>query len=73
MCHFETNFPKNQTLKDQIIKNLHELISDRLVQIHENKMSVPEKGIPFIRNICMAFDTYLSENNQDKPLFSKTI
>ncbi len=73
MCHFETTFPKDEALKNQIIQNLQELIADNLVQIDENKISVPENGIPFIRNICMAFDTYLATNKTEKQLFSKTI
>lgn len=77
MCHFETKIDPESLGVDRvnrIIANLHELISDGLVVIEEDKITLTEEGIPFVRNVCMALDEDLIgiEPNPEK-LFSKTI
>ncbi len=74
MCHFETNINEisDDSVKQKIIDDLSELESDGLVIISKDVVSVPERGIPFVRNICMCFDQYLSERTTTN-LFSKTI
>ena len=54
-------------------KRLAELIRDDLVCWHEKSVSVTSKGLPFIRNVCMAFDIDLLDYNYNKPIFSTTI
>jgi hypothetical protein len=54
--------------------SLNEMVSDELIRELPYGFQLTEKGIPFVRNACMAFDTYLHEAGQsEKPLFSKTI
>lgn len=74
MCHFETNLSaiSDGSIKNKIIEDLSELESDNLVLINKDSVIVPEPGIPFVRNICMCFDQYLSERTTTN-LFSKTI
>lgn len=77
MCHFETEIqPQNETwnaIYSGIKHRLNDLESDELFIWEGNKLMVTEKGAPFVRNICMAFDLDLVENQQKEKLFSKTI
>ena len=76
MCHFETIIEDNSivtTLFQAIQVRLKEMISDKLVTIEGNCVKITEKGIPFVRNCCMAFDQDLNKNELKENLFSKTI
>ena len=76
MCHFEMNWSDNasEKLKSDIRTRLNEMVSDELIQALPSGFQLTEKGIPFVRNACMAFDSYLHEaGRSEKPLFSKTI
>ena len=76
MCHFETRFD-NQDLQfpelNQSIERLKELEKDGLVHIKNNIITIPEKGRPFVRNICMAFDLRLIRNKPTTQVFSSTV
>ncbi len=76
MCHFETswqdenkNFPE---LPDTLLK-LKEMEDDGLLTINSNGLTVTEKGKPFVRNICMAFDLRLLRKKPESQLFSMTV
>ena len=76
MCKFETKLKSTSEyiiLHKEIKTQLVELIADGLVAIEKNKVSVTLKGIPFVRNVCMAFDQNLSTDQPTARLFSKTI
>lgn len=76
MCHFETEFnseSKNVKLHSDIKNRLKEMVEDGLVRIDGNKVTITEKGIPFVRNCCMAFDQDLADSIERKNMFSKTI
>lgn len=76
MCHFESDFSGLEAAEIERIKaRLVEPIADELMAITGNKIKVFEKGKPYVRNICMAFDIQLHENapNDGKPIFSKTV
>lgn len=68
MCRFETALPSDHS----IIKKLEPLLEDGLIRISDQQVIVTEKGKPFVRNCCMAFDPYL-ETPGSKPTFSMTI
>jgi oxygen-independent coproporphyrinogen-3 oxidase len=73
MCHFETEIMPGSVIHfGEIIQRLFPMIEDGLVAIEDNSIRVTEKGIPFVRNCCMAFDAYL-KNPISKPTFSLTI
>lgn len=76
MCHFKTSWLQPEMtfneLPDVLIK-LQELEQDGLIEFERKQMTVTEKGKPFIRNICMAFDLLLQRKKPDTQLFSMTI
>lgn len=76
MCHFETNWNDTslyiEELKDIVFK-LHEMESDGLVQFEKQGLKITEKGRPFVRNVCMAFDVLLQRKQPSTRLFSMTV
>ncbi|WP_282164496.1 oxygen-independent coproporphyrinogen III oxidase [Cellulophaga baltica] len=76
MCKFETVFTAKeiQDLELRIsFDKLAEMQADDLLQMDAGKITVLEKGRPFIRNICMAFDMHLQRKAPETRLFSMTI
>ena len=75
MCHFETNWDNGLYFEEiyDVLENLEEMIVDGLVDITNTCLKVTEKGKPFVRNICMAFDLRLKRNIPNKQVFSLTI
>lgn len=76
MCHFETDWKDNDMFHpfiEDALENLKEIEEDGLLEIQDKKLIVTEKGKPFVRNICMAFDARLIRNKPSTQLFSMTI
>ncbi len=73
MCNFETEFEGDSQQFIQIKNELKELESDGLVEIADKKVKVTEAGIPFVRNVCMAFDLKLHQTRPREKLFSQTV
>lgn len=75
MCRFRTSwdFEEDFPSKTEILERLEEPAKDGLVQINANSIEITEKGKPFVRNICMAFDLLLHRKLPDKRIFSMTI
>lgn len=76
MCQFETNWSDSNTQfpeLPEVIDSLYEMQQDGLIELQENKLIVTEKGKPFVRNICMAFDLHLKRKAPERQLFSMTI
>lgn len=76
MCQFATSwnlesekFPE----LEEVLESLKEMEKDELLYINNNQLVVTEKGKPFVRNICMAFDLRLKRNAPQTQLFSMTI
>lgn len=76
MCRFTTSwknegdyFPELPMVKDK----LQEMERDGIVEFGIDDLKVTEKGQPFIRNICMAFDVLLHRKEPETRLFSMTI
>ncbi|MCB0803591.1 MAG: oxygen-independent coproporphyrinogen III oxidase [Flavobacteriales bacterium] len=76
MCHYETEWnskdKQHQSVLDALPR-LHEIEADGFIEISHNRLTVTEKGKPFVRNICMAFDAKLMRNKPSTQLFSMTI
>ncbi|MBC3847188.1 oxygen-independent coproporphyrinogen III oxidase [Winogradskyella echinorum] len=76
MCHFKTTWHTKATtfseLPEVLIK-LKEFEHDGLLKFKQKQLIVTEKGKPFIRNICMAFDLLLQRKKPNTQLFSMTI
>lgn len=75
-----TQFYTSWSLDDGMFVELNDCIEslktfeeDGLLALGKNSIEVFEKGKPFIRNICMAFDLKLLRNAPDRQLFSMTI
>jgi len=75
MCNLKANWTENnfEEIILSALNSLEMMEHDNLIKRYERKVIVTEKGRPFIRNICMAFDAYLNRSKLDNQLFSKTV
>lgn len=76
MCQFTTSWDeKHLYFKElpEVLSHLTEMENDGLLVIQNNAITVTEKGKPFVRNICMAFDLRLQRNAPQTQLFSMTV
>ena len=76
MCQFETSWNDSQMQFKElpmILNQLKVMEHDGLIEIKEHKISITEKGKPFVRNVCMAFDLHLMRKAPETKLFSMTI
>ncbi len=76
MVRFETSWAENEDRFPDLgwtIAQLTEMESDGLLELTEDHLKVTEKGKPFIRNICMAFDVLLHRKAPETRLFSMTV
>ena len=72
MCQFETtwNFEEDIRLNEELLKEIEE---DGLIGIDHAGIQIFEEGKPFVRNVCMAFDSYLQQKNPQGERFSMTV
>ncbi|WP_366187395.1 oxygen-independent coproporphyrinogen III oxidase [Flavobacterium ovatum] len=76
MCQFTTSWATEADYFNEIpeiLSQLDEMEKDGLIQIHKNHLDVTEKGKPYVRNLCMAFDVRLKRKAPQTQLFSMTI
>lgn len=76
MCRFETSWSDTDLhfpALPSVLDRLHEMELDQLIDIRPNQIKVTQKGRPFIRNICMAFDVLLHRKAPETRLFSMTV
>lgn len=76
MCRFKTTWSKDYLYFDELpdaLIQLKEMEADGLIEINTNSISITEKGKPFVRNVCMAFDVLLKRKQPDTQLFSMTV
>jgi oxygen-independent coproporphyrinogen-3 oxidase len=76
MCQFTTSWKDNSLDFPElsiVLNSLDEMREDGLLTIQNDTITVTEKGKPFVRNICMAFDLRLIRNSPETKLFSMTI
>ena len=75
MCRFETTWgnPSASFAElPEVLMSLKEMEKDGLLEFGKNNLTVTEKGRPFVRNICMAFDLRLKRKAPGTKLFSMT-
>lgn len=77
MCRFETSWEPHGEgwfgeLPD-VLASLNEMEQDGLINFGLNVLSVTEKGKPYVRNVCMAFDLRLKRKAPDTQLFSMVV
>ena len=76
MCQFTTSWDVKEDFFPEIpeiIAQLHEMELDGLLEISTTHITVTEKGKPFVRNVCMAFDLRMKRNAPQTQLFSMTV
>lgn len=76
MCRFKTSWNKldwNSQWIFELLQDLKTFENDGLVKISAQGLEVTKAGIPFVRNIAMLFDQYLTKNTETQNLFSKTV
>jgi oxygen-independent coproporphyrinogen-3 oxidase len=76
MCRFKTSWSDFKLYipeMDNILKRLREMEQDGIVEITKGSLLITEKGRPFVRNVCMAFDLPLQKISPDTKLFSMTV
>lgn len=76
MCYLQTSW-QDESMQFEGIEHTLELLEemklDGLLAIEGQSLVVAKEAIPFIRNVCMAFDKHLTTNQPEKAIFSKTI
>ncbi|MDP2685986.1 MAG: oxygen-independent coproporphyrinogen III oxidase [Aequorivita sp.] len=76
MCRLETSW-EDASLQfkelPEVLFKLKEMEDDGLIKISSTKLQITEKGRPFVRNVCMAFDVLLQRNKPETQLFSMTV
>lgn len=76
MCTFETDWSKPDDYCDHIpiaLSKLKEAETDGLIYFTKTGLKVTNAGIPFVRNICIAFDARLMRKAPQTNLFSSTV
>ena len=76
MCQFTTSWkeiPLQFVELQEVQESLIEMEADGLLKFLDHGILVTEKGKPFVRNICMAFDLRLKRKAPETKLFSMTI
>lgn len=56
-----------------VLVRLQPMLDDGLIEIHDCSLQITEKGKPFVRNVCMAFDARLARKVPDGVVFSATV
>lgn len=73
MCHFETSWTADFEELPTILAALEPMAADDLLQIHSKRIEITDKGRPFVRNVCMAFDARLQLKAPERKIFSMTV
>ena len=76
MCTFTTSWKDSKMYFEEIpevLAKLDEMKADGLLILEQDRITITEKGKPFIRNICMAFDLHLNRKSSSTRIFSMTI
>jgi len=72
MTRGETRF-RDEAERADVLEFLAEPIRDGLVAIDGDAIRITEKGTPFLRNVCMAFDRRLREKAPTTRTFSQAV
>jgi oxygen-independent coproporphyrinogen-3 oxidase len=74
MCSFQSGFDGwSYDEKEELKVRLKEMEEDQLIQWETSGLKVLPKGVPFIRNICMALDQRMLDSKPTTELFSRTV
>jgi oxygen-independent coproporphyrinogen-3 oxidase len=75
MCQLETTFDMSNSFPEleHAFGMLKEMEKDELVEIHDHRIQITEKGRAFTRNVAMVFDLRMMRNKPETRIFSMTI
>ncbi len=76
MCRFSTSWSAPEDYFPElpdVLESLGEMRRDGLLEILPDGIAITQAGVPYVRNICMAFDLRLRRRTPDTRLFSMTI
>lgn len=76
MCRLETSWEDSSMQFEELpelLSKLNEMEDDGLIEIGTDNLRITEKGRPYVRNICMAFDILLQRSKPETQLFSMTV
>ncbi len=76
MCRLKTSWENSRDQfaeLEQTKEKLREFELDGLIKLNAFDLVVTQKGKQFLRNICMAFDVRLAENQPTQPIFSQAV
>ena len=75
MCTFNCNlkYVKDSKELEAIVQRLSEHLSDDLLTVGEEGISVKPEGRAFIRTICMALDDYVWSTKSENRMFSQSV
>jgi oxygen-independent coproporphyrinogen III oxidase len=76
MCNFSTKWDENDFTVDErivLLQTLENFRQDGILNYTKNSLEVTALGIPFVRNICTAFDKRMLKEQWTGQLFSKSI
>lgn len=73
MTHFETEWKADNEFLSDVTSRLREAVNDNLIEMTDGFIRLKDKGRPFIRNICMAFDARLQRQKPGSRIYSRTI
>lgn len=71
MTRFEVELQPEQ--RDDAKTFLSSLINDGLVELHDHRLGLTERGRPFLRNACMFFDYRLRRQQPQARTFSQSL
>lgn len=76
MCNLDTSWFNEQMIFSDlpiVLKRLDNMRQDGLIEINTHQLKVTQKGRPYVRNVCMAFDVRLHKKVPNTRLFSMTV
>ncbi|SHJ66723.1 oxygen-independent coproporphyrinogen III oxidase [Pseudozobellia thermophila] len=74
MCRMQTSWTDQEApLLSASQERLRGMEEDGLVVLSPKSVRITEKGRPFVRNVCMAFDQYLQRQSPNTRVFSMTV
>lgn len=76
ICRYRTTWTEEELYTfgfDLNFELLEVLKLDGLIEWSDYGVQVTERGRPYIRNICMAFDIRMNQNKEQKVVFSRTV
>ncbi|WP_154855824.1 oxygen-independent coproporphyrinogen III oxidase [Cyclobacterium xiamenense] len=73
ICNRCASWTNMDELPDGLLEKLLDFETDGLIAFDQQGMHILDEGKPFVRNICMAFDPYMSLDKKSATAFSKAI